>query len=185
MTGTSLPHVPHKSAKTNKSPHPCPKPHTSLSFFSSPDPRTPTPRTLFYLFSPSLPVMGSGKGWTATESVAACRAYIVTSEGPVAGSGQEKVLFHKQILPQYKIIMEDAQQRNPDTDNVARTGDAIAQRFHKARCECLKFEAIILSIKAKQPTRSLSEKTFNVQLRPFTTATRQSLTCTPIFAMKV
>ena len=102
--------------------------------------------------------MGSGKGWTATESVAACRAYIMASEDPIAGSGKKKELFHKQILSQYKSIMEDVQQRNPDTDYVARTGDAIAQRFRKARCECLKFEAIIWSIKAKQPTGSPSEK---------------------------
>ena len=83
---------------------------------------------------------------------------MVAFEDPIAGSGKKKELFHKHVLSLYKSTMEDVKKKSPDTDYAASTGDANSQRFVNARCECLKFEAIISSIKAKQPTASTSKK---------------------------
>lgn len=100
--------------------------------------------------------MGTGKAWSQEETLLACRAYIIASEDPRAGSGQKKEKFTSNILEQYKKLLANLMKETlvcyPD-----RSGEAIFQRFKKSRCECIKLEGIINSIKAKKPTGGPSE----------------------------
>lgn len=102
--------------------------------------------------------MGAGKGWTAEESVTACKSFTAASEDPQAGSGKKKDVFLGQVLDVYDELMLEVKRKNPQVEYPARTGDAVAQRHRKAKCESLKFEGIIASIKAKNPTGSPSEE---------------------------
>ena len=69
--------------------------------------------------------MGSSKGWTPEESVAACRAYVAASEDPISGSGKKKELFKKQVLAAYNRLMDTVKQRNDNVEYNERSGEAI------------------------------------------------------------
>jgi len=102
--------------------------------------------------------MGSGKGWTAQETVAACKAYVSASEDPRNGNGRKKDVFANQVLDCYKRYMTKVKHNDPQVTFSDRTADAVMQRYRKARCEGLKFEGIVASIKAKKPTGDPSEE---------------------------
>lgn len=104
--------------------------------------------------------MGAGKGWSPEETLTACRAYVGASEDPLSGSGKKKELFQRQVQHIYVGFMVDVKKRNAQMNYGERTGDAIVQRHRKARCECIKFEGIICSMKAKKPTGSPTEEDF-------------------------
>lgn len=53
--------------------------------------------------------------------------------------------------------MGDVKSKNPTKTYPQRSDDAIAQRYRKAKCECLKLEGCIDRIKAKEPTGSVTE----------------------------
>lgn len=97
--------------------------------------------------------MGSGKGWSQLETKNACRAYVVASEDPTKGTSRKKDAFTAAVLEEYKNLMNNEKQSD-GVRYVDRTGDAICQRFRKARCECLKFEAFIKQINNRNPTGS-------------------------------
>lgn len=102
--------------------------------------------------------MGTGKGWSTEETVSACIAYVSASEDPRSGNGKKRDLFVSQILAIYVKKMDDVRCKQPLVSYPERTGEAISQRYRKARCECIKFEGLILSVKAREPTGSPSEE---------------------------
>lgn len=102
--------------------------------------------------------MGSGRGWTTEETVAACQAYVSASEDPRSGNGKKKDLFSAQVLECYKNFMKEVTHKNPRFNYPDRTGDAIIQRYRKAKCEGIKYEGIIATIKAKKPTGDPTEE---------------------------
>lgn len=104
--------------------------------------------------------MGAGKGWSQTETKTACRAYIVISEDPRRGSGRKKEAFVATVLDEYKRLIQQLQ-RDDGLPHVDRTGDAICQRFRKARSECLKYESILAQIRNRKPTGSPSDDDIN------------------------
>lgn len=104
--------------------------------------------------------MGTGKGWTQEETVLACRAYQSASEDPRKGSGKKKDLFTAQVLSKYNDLVRVLRSENLMCTYPDRTGEAIIQRFRKARCECVKFEGIIKSMKSRDPTGSPTDEQF-------------------------
>ncbi|PXF47014.1 hypothetical protein BWQ96_03204 [Gracilariopsis chorda] len=104
--------------------------------------------------------MGSGKGWSTIETKCACRAYTAASEDPFPGAGKKRKKFYKQIETAYTAIFEEAKQKDEALVTFTRTASAIAQRYNKARCECIKFEGIVMAIKEKKPTGSPTEEIF-------------------------
>lgn len=102
--------------------------------------------------------MGAGKGWSRDESVLACKSYQCASEDPRKGNGKKKEVFISQVLGVYKTLLANLRANNPSFQFPDRTGEAIVQRYRKARCECIKFEGIIMSIKARDPTGSPTEE---------------------------
>lgn len=100
--------------------------------------------------------MGTGKGWSAEESAAACKAYIKASEDSRQGSGKKKDVFEGEVLVAYTELLT-AMLEDDEKSYTERTGDAIIQRCRKARCECLTFECIVAAIKAKKPTGAPNE----------------------------
>lgn len=87
----------------------------------------------------------------------ACTAYIAASEDPSRGNGKKKEVFIGQILDTFTKFCEEKIKNNPGLSFHQRTGEAILQRYKKARTECLKFEGIVYAIKQKKPTGSPSE----------------------------
>lgn len=104
--------------------------------------------------------MGAGKGWSQHETKTACRAYIVISEDPRRGSGRKKDVFVAAVLEEYKRLIPEVQCAD-GLPHVYRTGDAICQRFRKARAECLKYESILKQIRNRKPTGSPSNEDIN------------------------
>lgn len=103
--------------------------------------------------------MGAGKGWSQEETSAACKAYVTASEDPRRGSGKKKEVFTAQVLEIYQNIVKSVVEENADGRSYpSRSGDAVMQRFRKARSESLKFEGIIASIKARNPTGGPTEE---------------------------
>lgn len=96
--------------------------------------------------------MGTGKGWSSEESVVACRAFVAASEDPRRGSSKKKEVLLGQIHQHFKRISAE---RNIQVQD--RTPEAVMQRYKKARCESLKFEGIINSLKEKNPTGAPTE----------------------------
>ena len=102
--------------------------------------------------------MGAGKGWSSEETVFACRAYQTASEDPRKGNGKKKDVFAAQVLEVYNSLIGLCRVDNGTPMYNDRTGEAIIQRCRKARCECIKFEGIVNSIKARDPTGSPTDE---------------------------
>lgn len=71
--------------------------------------------------------------------------------------GRKKV-FAVQALARYTQLMKEVNKRNPSYLCPDRTGDAIIQRYRKTRCEEIKFEGPIYSIKSRRPTGDNSDE---------------------------
>lgn len=95
--------------------------------------------------------MGSGKGWSQKETLFACRAYLIASEDPRRGSNKKKETFSKAVCDEYQNVVRTASNDDSLT-YVERSGEAICQRFRKARCECLKLEGLVKQVESRQPT---------------------------------
>lgn len=104
--------------------------------------------------------MGTGKGWSQLETAIACRAYQTASKDHRKGSGKKKELFTAQVLEIYETHIKLPRMTNETSSYPALIGEEIIQRFRKERCECIKFEGIIKSIKERKPTGSLSKDQF-------------------------
>ena len=102
--------------------------------------------------------MGTGKGWSQEESLLACRAHQAASEDPRKRSGKKKNLFNAQVIDNYVTLLQTLRAETLNVSFPDRIGQVIAQRFRKARCESIKFEGIIKSTKAKDPTGSPTEE---------------------------
>lgn len=100
--------------------------------------------------------MGHGRGWSQVETMYACKAFTAASEDPRRGSDKKRGLFYKQVLEAYENMTNPLKQASPN-DFSTRSGDAVAQRYRKAKCECLKFDGIIQSILSRKPTGSPSD----------------------------
>ncbi|PXF42409.1 hypothetical protein BWQ96_07850 [Gracilariopsis chorda] len=96
--------------------------------------------------------MGSSKDWSTIETKCACRAYIGASEDPFAGAGKKREKFYKQIETAYTAFLEEAKQKDEALVTFTLTASTIAQRYKKARCECITFEGIVMAMKEKKPT---------------------------------
>ena len=104
--------------------------------------------------------MGSGKGWSTFETVAACKAFVAASEDPKSGAGEKKEKFQGEILNVFNNIVNDEKERDKGFPPPQRTESAILQRYKKARCDCIKFEGIIMRMHAKTPTGAPSDEDF-------------------------
>ena len=104
-------------------------------------------------------MMGSGKGWSNFETVAACKAFVAASEDPKSGAGKKKEEFHE-ILNVLNNIVNDEKARERGFKPPPRTGSAILQRYKKARCDCIKSDYIIMRMHAKTPTGAPSDGDF-------------------------
>lgn len=104
--------------------------------------------------------MDAGRGWTTEESVSACCAYLTASEDPFSGNGKKKEVFRLQMCKAYEDILEKLREKETGLRFASRTGDAIIQRHRKARCESIKFEGIIGSMRKKNPTGSPTDEDF-------------------------
>ena len=102
--------------------------------------------------------MGAGKGWSKEETVLARKAFHSSSEDPRSGSGKKKDRFAAQVLEVYNTLLKDLAEQNRNITYHERTAEAVIQRFRKSKCECLKFEGIVRSIKSRDPTGSPTEE---------------------------
>lgn len=99
--------------------------------------------------------ISGGKGGSRIETVAACKASVTASEDPQKESGCKKEVFAAKVLEVYeRIFCTDVDRR----EVLKRPCDALGQRFRRARCEYLKFDGIKVSIKAQNPTWSLTDE---------------------------
>lgn len=80
------------------------------------------------------------------------------SEDPTSGSGKEREVFRAQVSAAYATIMETVKRRNGNVEYGDRCAEAIVQRHRKARCESIRFEGIIGTIKKKMTTGSPTEE---------------------------
>lgn len=98
--------------------------------------------------------MGAGEGLTPVEAFAACHAMIAASEDPKSGRGKKSHVIEQQVRYAFQNLTEQNKSRYRHLAFHERTGDAIIQRYKKARASCIKFESIVLLMKSKRPTGS-------------------------------
>lgn len=102
--------------------------------------------------------MGSNRGWVSAETVAACRAFLSASQDPRRGTGKKKDLLVKKCHKRYVELMNGIKSTNKDVNYPDRSGEAVIQRYKKAKAECIKFDSIVSQIKSRSPTGSPTDE---------------------------
>lgn len=95
--------------------------------------------------------MGRGKNWDAEENCVLARAWIASSEDPIAGTDQTRKIFQDTIRRRF-TEKGPAQHLVPDGKYGNRSGPSIKQHFTDMSAEVQKFFVSLGKVRACNPT---------------------------------